>query len=697
MKKLLCTLFCIAALFGVSAYADSEYILPVLQNPYGEFVLSAQFGDCIYSVDYDGILNRINTLTETSDMLLYDVDYFITDGNNIYFSSLYEDRPGIYRFNIRALTLEHVLDTDGAIPCGCWRDKYLYYELSDEDGTQAFIYDLENGTEELWFSKSLMQLKTCGDKIYYMPDNGNSFVSDIYVSNPDGSDAAVLIKNVIDFDIFDGELYYAECSKEYGSGMCDFQIKKTDMNAANSEPMSEFFTKKRLYRIGKNKALLDTGELLENAPYPAENVDGEYKIDFQINEDGSVEQGILRAYRGGLLWEFKTERLMRTELELISDAYHNDDAIYLAAGGILYAIDSETGNIKWKAQNVGGGNRMEFDGYGNVYISGYYGPNLAVFTKDGAELYRDNDESYGWVYDLQIVGNVLNISYGREGENTEAEKVRVLDISQFYPSRIYVSVNGNDVVFDQEPVIEEGRTLVPLRAIFEALGASVNWNDETKTVTSEMSGINVSLTIGDGRIFVNGRAKELDVAARIIGGRTMVPARAVSEAFGCSVGWDGKERRVIITSGNQEKGSVLNERLASCIGKTKAEIIGVYGPVNASEFLGGGRYYTHSNLKSELFYNKNEYNYNVIDDLSDSDTCGMILAYISELTDNPDKTEYSPDELSALFGSYEKQVEPESDFTVGYTSYKYHFGGYTFYAELGTGEEKMEYIFVWKD
>lgn len=113
-------------------------------------------------------------------------------------------------------------------------------------------------------------------------------------------------------------------------------------------------------------------------------------------------------------------------------------------------------------------------------------------------------------------------------------------------SFICVSVGGKLVPFDQPPVLENGRTLVPLRAIFEALGASVEWDAMTQTVKSVKDNTQISLQIGSSSMYVNGTAKTLDVPAKIINSRTLVPVRAVSEAYGASVEWDQYSQTVII-------------------------------------------------------------------------------------------------------------------------------------------------------
>ncbi|MGI5971168.1 MAG: stalk domain-containing protein [Oscillospiraceae bacterium] len=114
---------------------------------------------------------------------------------------------------------------------------------------------------------------------------------------------------------------------------------------------------------------------------------------------------------------------------------------------------------------------------------------------------------------------------------------------------VTVTVDGLALNFDQNPIIENGRTLVPLRAIFEALGASVHWDQETKTVTAVRGKDTVWLTIGSNIVYLNGEpAYVMDVPAKIVEetGRTLVPARAVSEVLGASVTWNDRTSSVVI-------------------------------------------------------------------------------------------------------------------------------------------------------
>ncbi len=91
------------------------------------------------------------------------------------------------------------------------------------------------------------------------------------------------------------------------------------------------------------------------------------------------------------------------------------------------------------------------------------------------------------------------------------------------------------------------RTMVPLRAIFEALGATVDWEEATQTVTSTKGGLTVKLTIGSNQLYKGDEAITLDVPAQVVNDRTLVPVRAISESFGCKVDWTEETQTVTIT------------------------------------------------------------------------------------------------------------------------------------------------------
>jgi hypothetical protein len=109
---------------------------------------------------------------------------------------------------------------------------------------------------------------------------------------------------------------------------------------------------------------------------------------------------------------------------------------------------------------------------------------------------------------------------------------------------IKILVDGEEVTFDQPPVVTDGRTLVPVRGVFEKLGASVVWDGKTQSVKAIRKDKYITIKIGDTSPTVNGEAMTLDVPAQIINNRTLVPLRFISESLGADVVWDGKERTV---------------------------------------------------------------------------------------------------------------------------------------------------------
>ena len=88
--------------------------------------------------------------------------------------------------------------------------------------------------------------------------------------------------------------------------------------------------------------------------------------------------------------------------------------------------------------------------------------------------------------------------------------------------------------------------MVPLRAIFEALGASVEWDDATKTVTAVKGDITIKMTIGNDSFARNDETVALDSPATIVDSRTLVPVRAIAESFGSKVGWIAESKTVTI-------------------------------------------------------------------------------------------------------------------------------------------------------
>ncbi|MCL2456548.1 MAG: stalk domain-containing protein [Defluviitaleaceae bacterium] len=115
----------------------------------------------------------------------------------------------------------------------------------------------------------------------------------------------------------------------------------------------------------------------------------------------------------------------------------------------------------------------------------------------------------------------------------------ILFSKNIFANEIQVFIFGEAVVFeDQGPMIVDGRTLVPIRAVFEQLDFEIHWHEPTQTAHLQRSDVFIEITVGSDVFYVISAPQKLEVAAQIINGRTMLPLRALIESVGYSVEWD---------------------------------------------------------------------------------------------------------------------------------------------------------------
>lgn len=114
--------------------------------------------------------------------------------------------------------------------------------------------------------------------------------------------------------------------------------------------------------------------------------------------------------------------------------------------------------------------------------------------------------------------------------------------------KITVLFNGNELLSDVEPYIKNDSVLVPARVIFEALGAEVDFDGETKTVTANKDDVKTEISIGSEYALVNGEKIQLAAPSEISESRTMVPLRFVSDSFGAKTDWESESKTAVITT-----------------------------------------------------------------------------------------------------------------------------------------------------
>lgn len=159
---------------------------------------------------------------------------------------------------------------------------------------------------------------------------------------------------------------------------------------------------------------------------------------------------------------------------------------------------------------------------------------------------------------------------------------------------ITVILDGTTLNFDVKPQIINDRTMVPMRAIFEALGAAVEWNEADRTITSVKGDTTVKMQIHNTSMSVNQTEKTLDAVPVIRDGHTLVPVRAVAESFNADVSWVGSTKTVIIL--NDAKNSLVRAKInIKDRGEISLALFGNIAPKTVENF---------KNLASAGFYNE---------------------------------------------------------------------------------------------
>lgn len=192
-------------------------------------------------------------------------------------------------------------------------------------------------------------------------------------------------------------------------------------------------------------------------------------------------------------------------------------------------------------------NVYEGGGFGLIAGATYSGSSITGCTAAGS-IHGPAQHTGGLVGTDQSAGGVTGC--------TDLVSVNGAAAGSPLPNVITVTLDGQLLTFDQPPIAVDGRTMVPVRAIFEALGAEVVWDPSDQSVFAYRAsdGVAVLMYLDDTVMAyksgagAEARAIELDVPPFAINNRTLVPVRAVSESFNCTVDWDQAKQQVIITT-----------------------------------------------------------------------------------------------------------------------------------------------------
>ena len=168
-----------------------------------------------------------------------------------------------------------------------------------------------------------------------------------------------------------------------------------------------------------------------------------------------------------------------------------------------------------------------------------------------------------------------------------------LNIAVFAQETLEVTliIDGHKLETDVAPILESNRTLVPVRALFESINAKVSWEQQTQKVTIEYGGKEIILFVDSTVAIVDNLYKELDVPAKLVNSRTLIPVRFVSESLGFKVDWEQETRTVRIDTKNKnedkekepEKSNVLSNVEIKVGEKTTQIVIKGVGQANVSK------------------------------------------------------------------------------------------------------------------
>lgn len=229
------------------------------------------------------------------------------------------------------------------------------------------------------------------------------------------------------------------------------------------------------------------------------------------------------------------------------------------------------------------------------------------------------------------------------------------------------------------PMLERGTILIPMRDVFEALGADVSWDGATGAIDARKGDTHIRLRIGSADAVVNGTVVSLAVPPRIVDGITMVPLRFVSESLGAEVSWNGLTRTVTVSSGAAPGGEAVPATVPRMTGTIDREYSWDYGGKRWTYRLHVPReaYEYYTNLKRPPTDNYSVYVTDSVDDPFISAMAARFLEVARQERYSPKQTvefvvafvqslEYVTDDISKGFDQYaryslETLVEQEGD------------------------------------
>ena len=341
-------------------------------------------------------------------------------------------------------------------------------------------------------------------------------------------------------------------------GVYEFKVILDNGKAAYATvTVKEFQSPVMLLLTYKQEAVeLGGTAVLDNLKYVDANGVTKDATDAEIAVTGYAVESV----NGGNIVVKENEKYVGSEIKVIAVSERYD---LTASAVIKVTADATELQFATNAAEVNVNNKIEVqlvDGAGNkvaptnmskaevkyVVLDKPEGAKVNVTT--ASDNYLADKGVFTMSLSSNVVGNVAVQAIAKL-ENPATGVVKYYTGSQIFAvgnasvgDVVVMSIGSNEIVIndakatiDAAPIVENNRTFVPFRALAEAFGATVAYDEATQAVTAELNGVTVVMTIGSAEYTVNGVAKTADVAPFINGSRTMVPVRFAAEAFGIKV------------------------------------------------------------------------------------------------------------------------------------------------------------------
>lgn len=520
---------------------------------------------------------------------------FIAEGPVVYYEKF--NYNTVYRYDAETDKNEYLFYDSECFLEGCYKDKYLYYSTdkysNDCTDLGIVIYDLIN-KREITCIESGSIVEVADNKIFILPNTGDLYPLDIKMAEPDGSNLITIANDASEMKVINNRLYYSalEFDSYHNAQEC---VRCYDIVSGNTITLTDCFNgivrdfyedHVTVSRLDANSSTIYDGSGLFDVYYNTSNEDVNTNIleqnqDSVIADSGNSDNTAVNIpYTSGDFaepesfmydmdcdgvedsisvyeeWIDKIPAVYRVHVVINGCEYVRDESIcWLEDVCIVDINKADKAKEIVLTETYHGTVWSEIIRYENneikeLLIDNVDDDHLTTvrhnFVDDDIDIYVPGDGT------LLISGEAVNIGDHFQVNDWYQEFHRGI-LTRMYgaPNKdetISVVLDGSELIFDQPPIIKDDRTLVPLRAIFEALGATVAWDGNTQTVTAQKGDIIIKLTIGTYEFYKNNDSISLDVPSMIVNDRTLVPVRAISEALDCDVDWDGDTRTVHIYS-----------------------------------------------------------------------------------------------------------------------------------------------------